>query len=240
MQEKDKQDYKDLLEHWNMAFYLSMKEKQQNRNDTFSCDDWKELAPAEKLADALRTMKDCSHVLDYGSGSGWAGIMMAKYGCAHITCADPAVYASMMTSMYADIFGVRDQIEAVCTDENWLMKVPDESYDGFFCSNVLDVIPHVMAEEIISQASRILKKNGRAIIGLNYYMSEEMAAQRGLKFKNGSCLYIDGVLRLVSKTDEEWSKLLEKYFRIEKLEYFAWPNEEIETRRLFYLTAKEM
>ena len=238
MNEKDRKDYEDLLEHWNTTFKLTGLEKQATKELTENSEAWRELAPSKKLADALQSMKDCSHVLDYGSGTGWAGIMMAKYGCAHVTCADPAENAVKMTALYADIFGVTDQIEAVCINENWLGEVPDDSFDGFFCSNVLDVIPKEMAEEIIMHASRVIRKDSRAVIGLNYYMSPEKASERGLELRNGSCLYVDGILRLVSRTDEEWVQLFEKYFRIDKLEYFAWPNENNETRRLFYLTKK--
>ena len=48
-------------------------------------------------------------------------------------------------------------------------------------------------------------------------------------------IYIDGILRLVSRTDEQWTELLGRCFRIERLDHFAWPGEETERRRLFYL-----
>jgi hypothetical protein len=46
---------------------------------------------------------------------------------------------------------------------------------------------------------------------------------------------MDGVLRLVSRTDAEWEAILAPYFEVESLTYFAWQGEEEEKRRLFRL-----
>ena len=44
--------------------------------------------------------------------------------------------------------------------------------------------------------------------------------KRGLTVVDNQ-IYINGVLRLLSLTDEEWTAIIEKYFVIERLEYFA-------------------
>jgi hypothetical protein len=41
--------------------------------------------------------------------------------------------------------------------------------------------------------------------------------------------YMDGVLRIVSRTDEEWARLFSPLFEVESLEHFAWPGENEET-----------
>ncbi len=73
------------------------------------------------------------------------------------------------------------------------------------------------------------------IIGLNYRLSPEAAARRGITLTDGNRLYMDGVLRLVSRTDEEWARIFAPWFRVERLDHFAWPGEKAETRRLFFL-----
>ena len=83
---------------------------------------------------------------------------------------------------------------------------------------------------------RMMKKGSKIIIGMNNYVSPEAAEKRGLTVKEGKYLYSDGILRLSLISDEEWSEILSKYFRIEKLDHFAWPGEEKETRRLFFLS----
>ena len=65
-----------------------------------------------------------------------------------------------------------------------------------------------------------------------------MAAARNIELVDGYRLYMDGVLRLVSRSDEEWIQIFSPWYDIEKLEHFAWPGEETETRRLFYLRKK--
>ena len=89
--------------------------------------------------------------------------------------------------------------------------------------------------EVIRELSRVLSRDGRAIIGLNYYLSPEAAAARGTVLAEGNRLYIDGVLRLVSRTDEEWARIFSPWYAVEQLEHFAWPGEAKELRRLFWL-----
>ena len=238
MNDQTRKDYETLLEHWNTAFRLTRMEK--DRSDwTAKEDGWKELTPSEKLIEAAASLKDCKNVLDYGSGSGWAGIAMAKYGCQNITCADPALNAKEMAEFYVSRFDVTESVHPIHIDDNWLSEVPEGTYDGFFCSNVLDVIPPEMAEEVLQNASRIVQDNGKVIISMNYYMPPEFISERGLDCRNNNMIYIDGILRLVNRSDEEWSELLGKYFILEKLDYFAWPGETRETRRLFYMKKKE-
>ena len=238
MNEQILKDYETLLEHWNTVFRLTREEKDRSEW-TAREDGWKDLTPSEKLIEAAASLKDCKNVLDYGSGCGWAGIAMAKYGCQNITCADPALNAKEMAEFYARRFGVAENVHPVHITDSWLSEVPEGSYDGFFCSNVLDVIPPEMAEEILQNASRIVRNNSPVIISLNYYMPDEFVKERGLDCRNGNMIYIDGILRLVNRSDEEWRELLSRYFTVEKLDYFAWPGETSETRRLFYLRKKD-
>jgi len=53
---------------------------------------------------------------------------------------------------------------------------------------------------------------------------------------DGRKLYVNDVLRLVSLSDEEWTAIFSRYFKVIRLEHFSWQGEENETRRLFYLT----
>ncbi|MBQ2200982.1 MAG: hypothetical protein II412_00275 [Clostridia bacterium] len=49
------------------------------------------------------------------------------------------------------------------------------------------------------------------------------------------CRRLNGVLRLVSRTDAEWEAIFAPYFSVERLAYYAWQGEEEKTRRLFFL-----
>ena len=95
-----------------------------------------------------------------------------------------------------------------------------------------------MAQGIITNFARIAKNDSSVIIGMNYYMDPKPNPEKNMTVHNGNCIYINDILRLVCLTDEEWTQIFSKYFIVEKLEHFAWPGEDTERRRLFYLKKK--
>jgi len=177
-------------------------------------------------------------VLDYGCGEGWASIIAAKSGCKNVTGAETAENAVEMAKFYVNLFGVEKDVEVKHISEQWITEIPAESFDGIFCSNVLDVVPEEVAETILENFQRIAEEDASIIIGMNYYMEPKDNEERSIRVKNGKYVYLNEVLRLVSRTDEEWTEILSRYFVVEKLEYFSWPGEDTERRRLFYLKKK--
>ena len=230
-------DNQTMIAFWDHAFSLS--EEQETQLQDQEAEAWRSLAPSEKLFQAVCSLGQRKKVLDYGCGSAWAAIIAAKSGCPDVTAVDAAPTAVKAARLNAARYGVAERIHFECAASGWLQGIPSESYDGLFCSNVLDVIPPETAEEIIRESARIIQKNGIVIIGMNYYLSPEAAAQRGMKLEDGNRLYVDGVLRLVSRTDEEWTKAFSPWYTIERLEHFAWPGEAKESRRLFWLRRRE-
>ena len=205
MEPSDILDNRNLIDFWSRSYSLPEQEMEQAR--LAGPGDWKELAPSEKLAQAACVLGDRRKVLDYGCGSAWAGILAAKSGCRDVTAVDAAEGSARAARFYAELF---------------------------ICSNVLDVIPPETAEGILREAARVVTRDAAVIIGLNYWLSSEAAEARGLALRDGR-LYVDGVLRLVSRSDEAWEAVFAPFFAVEKLEHFAWPGEAKETRRLFYL-----
>lgn len=193
------------------------------------------MAPSEKLFKTAEVLGKCSKVLDYGCGNAWAGIIAAKSGCPDVTAADVIKGGVDTARFYADFFGISDRLHVQLIGTDWLSTVPDETYDGLICSNVLDVVPIETSQDIIIQLARVAKKGAQVGIGLNFHMSPEKAKERGIELADGKMLYVDGVLRMVSLSDEDWAKRFAPYFEIESLEHFAWPGESVETRRLFHL-----
>ncbi len=230
-------DNRALISFWNQAFALSDGQKAQIMDQPR--DTWKDLAPSEKLFRAACSLGHREKVLDYGCGTAWAAIIAAKSGCADVCAADAAPAALESARLYAALSGVDGRIRFELAAQGWLSSVPSETYDGFFCSNVLDVVPPETAEEIVRESARVVRRDGSVIVGLNYCLSPEAAAAKGLDLADGNRLYINGVLRLVSRTDEEWTRIFSPWYAVEKLEHFAWPGEAKEMRRLFYLRKKE-
>ena len=235
MSEKTVKDNQTLIDFWDKAFAM----RDDGKDEEVSPEAWKDMAPSEKLFKAAQALGTRKKVLDYGCGSGWASVIAAKSGAIDITAVDPAPGAAKAAAYNAAVFGVEEQVHASCVFPDWLQSVPANTYDGFICSNVLDVVPPETAEEIIRGSARAVTRDADVIIGLNYYLSPEAAAQRGIELQEGNQLYMDGVLRLVSRTDEEWTKIFAPYYTVEKLEHFAWPGETAERRRLFHLRKRE-
>lgn len=236
MNEKTARDNEALIEFWSSAFAMSDEEMAEALSQDPGSPD--QLAPSQKLCEAARSLSACKKVLDYGCGNAWAAIIAAKYGCGDVTAVDPARGAVIAAEFMAKLFGAEDKVHTECILCDWLGSVPEGTFDGFICSNVLDTVPPETADRIIRDSARATAQNASVIIGLNYYMPPEAAAQRGIELEEGCMLYVDGVLRLVSRSDEEWARLFSPYYEVERLEHFAWPGEETERRRLFYLKKK--
>ena len=237
MNEKLLQDNKNLVEFWDGAFTIPEEEKQAIRESGLSSPD--EMAPSEKLLKAAAGLGAKKKVLDLGCGNGWAAAAAAKNGCGDVTAADPAPNAAETARFIAELCGVGDRVHAVCGGNDWLKTAPAGTFDGIFISNVLDTVPPETAEELLREAARVAAEDAEIVIGLNYYLSPEKAAEKDMELTDGCKLYMDGVLRLVSRTDEEWAALFEPYFTVENLEYFAWQGEPEEKRRLFRLREKK-
>lgn len=226
-------DYLDLVKFWDSNFVLSKEDEKKLLSEIDPLDDIS-LAPSKKLYDILASFNGLHHILDYGCGSGWASIIIAKNHARKVTAVDVSNNAIKMTDFYKKAFEVDEKINTLKIDENYLKLLDNEVFDGFYSSNVIDVIPLEMAKEIIKESARIITKNGKAIYSLNYYIDPLKMKSRGHQV-NDKSIYIDGVLRLTSLTDEEWSVIFNEYFIIESLSYFSWPGEEKETRRIFVL-----
>ena len=234
MTDNVRQDYETLLAHWDRAFSVSPEQEPDPEED------WKDLAPSVKLREAAASLGRCRNLLDYGCGSGWAGVIAAKSGCPRVVCADPAPGAARAAERCAERFGVSDRVEALAISDAWLAAQPAGSFDGLVCSNVLDVVPPEMAGDILRNAARVLVPGSPVVVGLNFYMPPEAAEKRGTPLADGVKLYVSGVLRLVSRTDDQWREIFSRYFDFIGLDHFAWPGEETERRRLFFLRSRSL
>ena len=237
MPDRTEKDNRDLIGFWDKAFALSEEQRAEAKKQ--GAEDWRELAPSEKLFRAACFLGQKKKVLDFGCGDAWASIIAAKSGCEDVTAVDAAPGAVRAARFYTEVYGVEERVHAVRGAAGWLAGVPSGTFDGMICSNVLDVIPPETAETILRESARILTRDAVVMIGLNYFLSPEAADARGMELTEGNRLYINGILRLVSRTDEEWTRIFSPWYTVERLEHFAWPGEAEETRRLFRLRRRE-
>ena len=226
----------NLIKFWDEAIALPEDYKEQERNREGK--DYRELVPSEKLLHAVSELGKCQNVLDYGCGSGWASIVAVKNGCPNVTAVDIGSHIIDTVNFYAEIYDAKEHLNAFSISPEWIKGVKSNSFDGLVCSNVLDVVPLETTKEILKEMSRIVTDDAKIIISLNFYFPEEIVKSRGMELIDGKYLIMDGVLRLMSLKDEEWIELFSPYFAVEKLDYFSWPGEAKESRRLFVLKKK--
>lgn len=233
--EQDKTN-EDLIRFWDEQIILDEQEKESLQDEEEFSE--KDLAPSLKLYEDAKTFGPCKNVLDYGCGYGWASIIAAKAGAKCVDAVDLGENIIEAASFYVEHLGVGEVVSAKVIRPDWLSSVPSNTYDGIICSNVLDVVPLDTAKAIITELARVATYDAKITIGLNFHMTQEMAKERNLILDEGRYLFVNGVLRLNSMSDEEWKALLAQNFDIESLNYFAWPGEKKETRRLFHLRKK--
>lgn len=238
MNEHLRKDYEAAKNFWNTAFLMDETEKNDAKSSIDQNDGWKDIAPSEKLFRAAQSLGCCKKILDYGCGRGWAAIIAARSGCTDVTAVEVSEHAAQSAEFYVNLHGADERVCVQHVSDGWIADIPVENYDGIFCSNVLDVIPEAVAEEIIANLARIAQKNASVIIGMNYYMEPKDDPEKKMIVKDGNHVYLNGILRLVCRTDEEWTETFSRYFTVEKLEHFAWSGEKTERRRLFYLRKK--
>ena len=224
----------DLVAFWNEAIKLPEDYKEEVRKATDKS--VMDIVPSQKLYDAVKELGSCKKVLDYGCGSGWGAIVAASNGCKDVLAVDLGKNITDAAKFYADVLGVNIKTEVI--DENWIKNVPACTFDGLVCSNVLDVVLLETAENIVKEMARIITSDAKIVIGLNFYMSKEMAKKRNIELVDDMYLFVNDVLRLSSLSDDEWKIIFAPYFEVVKLDYFAWEGEEKESRRLFVLKKK--
>ena len=198
----------NLIKFWDDRFNLSDEAINEiNSLDPFK--DYVNLAPSFALVNACKKIAKYDKILDYGSGYDWAGIIMSRSGAKDITGVDTSINAKKVSDIYCKYFNAK--INHLVIDYNYLEKVSDNTFDAIFTSNVLDVVEDDTRNYILKHLTRILKRNGMLVVGLNYYVPLDK-----INNKNGkkNHLYIDNVLRLVSLTDKEWINIFEKEFKI--------------------------
>ena len=190
-------DYENLLAFWNQCLNLNEEEFNKTKGDIDPDKDWESLAPSTKLIDALKELKDATNVLDYGCGSGWASIVLAKIGVKRITATEVAPNAIQSANAYIEAFGETSKIKTLLINEVWLKEQGKYQYDGFYCSNVIDVVPLSMAKDIIASSYEVTAPLAKVIFSTNYYIDPEKMKERGFQV-DGTKIYIDGILRLNS------------------------------------------
>jgi SAM-dependent methyltransferase len=185
-----------------------------------------EVKEENSLDKFLKYLGDHSEkILDIGTGSGY-GLLTAKilgekakYGLG----IDPSLNAINFlnkTCEMSDIKGICGQVG----DHKILENELSESFDGIICSNVVDVVPEKTANEIIREIQRLLKPNGILVLKINFYLTEELIKKIKMEEVDTNAYAINGILRGVNYTLDEWINRFDGFEVIEREEYERIPN----------------
>lgn len=83
-----------------------------------------------------------------------------------------------------------------------LSTISDSSFDAIILSNVIDNLIPSDAIKVLSESKRILRKQGKILIKLNPYITEEQILEWDIKIIEDN--FLDDGLFLWNQTSEEW------------------------------------
>lgn len=200
-----------LINFWNTAF-----EKVEPMN--LKAEDFDPSIDFNRL---LKQIGDeCQDVLDIGCGWGY-GLFAAKllgskmnYGLG-IDPSENAVNVIEETCYLSDIHG----IDAKAGTHDILSIYDDQSFDGIICSNTLDVVPSETSDEIIFEIKRLLKPNGWLLLKFNFILDDALIERIGMKEIDKNTYAVNGVLRGVNHSTEEWLSKFAGFSVIEQAEF---------------------
>lgn len=234
MNDEIKNTYHKSIDFWNKSLVYTAADFEDGINKE---EDWKNIGSSGLFALMSSNTVGWNNVLDYGCGTGWMDVILAKNGADRIKAVDVAPNAVESAKLYSKAFDADSNIDFEAINTLWLATQPEATYDYAVCCNVLDVVPVEVAEDIMINLSRVCKPGATVLVTLNPYFTEAMRSREGITYED-PYMYVNGILRVNNHTDDEWTALFLKYFNVKKLEYFKWDAEDKKSRRFYHLTVR--
>ncbi len=201
----------DLIEFWDSQF--SVLEPSEIKEDDVKIE--------SPLEEKLKYLGDqCERILDLGSGSGYALFIAKKlgnkikYGLGIDTSKNAIDYCNQTVKL-SQMTG----IEFIQDTHDYLNQLSNYSFDGIVCSNVLDVVPYDTSEEMIQLMDKKLISGGYLLLKLNFYLTEELIQRIKMIPIDERSYTLNGILRGVNLTTEEWIARFSNFDLIEIGEY---------------------
>lgn len=160
------------------------------------------------------------YVIDLGCGWGY-GLLTAKLlgnAIEEGIAIDPSIHAINIFNKSCEMSKINGLKGIVGTHE-LLSQYSDSHVDGLICSNVLDVVPLETSLEIIEQIIRVLKPNGLCLLKFNFYLTNEIIERIKMENIAANTYTINGIIRGLNYTTDEWIKRFKNFEIIEMAEY---------------------
>lgn len=184
------------------------------------------------LDDALDWLcEDSRTIFDYGCGN---GLLLIK---CYLRGTENHIGIDISSEGIKAARKIQDQLEGGCftfitggVEE--LEKIPSDFADGVILSNIIDNLIPSDAIKALKETKRILKANGKVLLKLNPFLTDDQINEWNIKVIEGNLL--DDGLFLWNQTTEEWEKLLSQYFKIVSYKEIYYPEYD-QYNRLFLL-----
>lgn len=199
---------KTIKDFWNEA-YKELKPMTLSKNDFVVEDDFSRV---------LKYLGDhAEEILEIGVGSGRGLLACQATGdkVKHLTGIDPSPYVVEFLSKTCELSGINN-VSIIETDHLYLESLKSQSIDGIITSNVLDVLEDSISDYIINEITRILKPGGYFVVKVNFYLTEEIIERTKAEELKPNVYAINGVLRSVNRTTEEWLEKFQAFELVEK------------------------
>lgn len=117
----------------------------------------------------------------------------------------------------------------------YLQNIDNSYFDTIILSNIIDNLYPDDSKNLMREAVRVLKYNGKVLVKLNSYITKEEIIELNIKVIKDNLL--DDGLILLNKTTEEWKELFNTKFNIKLYEEIYYPEYE-QYNRMFWLTKR--
>ncbi|NLP15747.1 MAG: class I SAM-dependent methyltransferase [Clostridiales bacterium] len=197
-------NYDKIIKYWDKVFRETqkgpIKAASVGQNDLDKALDW--------------LCHDSDSILDFGCGN---GVMLFKC-CLRGTKIHRGIDISEEGIKFAKEIQKLSEKEGftfTLGEVEELETIADGTFDGVILSNIIDNLFPQDTIKVLTEVKRILKIGGKVLIKLNPFLTDAQIKEWNIKIIEMN--FLDDGLYLWNQTTEEWTSLLENYFRI--LEY---------------------
>ena len=175
--------------------------------------------------------KDSKLVLDFGFGTGKVVFRCLTKGVKKVYGIDISSSAVRLAESVAAKNDLKERVKFTQGSVAALKDLQSSTYDGIILFNVLDSLKPDHAMEVIFEAKRILKPNGKVLVKLNPYLIEEKI----ISFERlGEEFYLEETgLYLWNLSNQRFEDVIRPNFDVEKLVVVEFKHKM--TNRMYYL-----
>ena len=114
---KNKDTLKTIINFWNTTLVMSEEDKKEIKASADE-NNYVEFAPADKLVKVLDNLIAADKILDYGCGSGWASLILAKKGAKYVKGVDTSTSGIEAGKFLLETYNVKEKVDLEVIDES--------------------------------------------------------------------------------------------------------------------------